>query len=343
MRGEKTRAEIESQPQLWAEALRQFDQQAAAVRRLWSSETFDEVIFTGCGSTYYAGVVSAALLQTATGVSARAVSATDLMLFPETYIAPRRKTLLVCVSRSGTTRETVAAAEAFRRHGGRSVIVVTCDSQSPLAQAADLLLAIDAAQEQSRVQTRSFSSMMVALTALAAFLGGRDWRQLEALPGALERLTAASAGTIERLGRDTSITQFAFLGSGAQYGMACEVMLKMTEMSRVFSVSYHVLEYLHGPRYAADANTLIVGLVSHSAHDEEIRALASLRKARVLALVERGAVSGLAHVIALESGVPEWGRPILYLPPLQRLGWLQAVERGFDPDNLPFDPRETGA
>ncbi len=84
------------------------------------------------------------------------------------------------------------------------------------------------------------------------------------------------------------INQFAFLGSGAQYGLACEAMLKMTEMSRIFSVSYAILEYLHGPRYAADANTLVVGLVGDSAYDEEVRALKPLaqRRARVLALAE---------------------------------------------------------
>jgi glutamine---fructose-6-phosphate transaminase (isomerizing) len=345
MRGEITLSEIKSQPRLWGEALQGLDQQAGEIQRLWSGNAFDEIIFTGCGSTYYLGVIGANLLQAATGVPARAVSASELLLFPETNFFKHRKTLLICVSRSGTTRETVEAARLFRQHSTGVLAVVTCDSQSPLAQAADMLLAIDAAQEQSRVQTRSFSSMAVLVTAMAALFTGRDWQALNALPAALEGLMDRSQAIVQQIGEDTSITQFAFLGSGAQYGLACEAMLKMTEMSRVFSVSYHILEYLHGPRYAADAHTIIVGLVSNSAYTEEVNALKPLRQrgARVLALADERHQEDIAELdywIALDSGTPEWGRTILYLPPLQMIGWHQAVQRGFDPDNLPFDPRD---
>ncbi len=345
-RGEITLAEIRSQPRLWTEALELVEQRADEALRFWSAGAFDEVLLTGCGSTYYLGVIGAALLRQATGIPARASSASELMLFPEANFSRQRKTLLICVSRSGTTRETVEAARLFRQYGAGSIAVVTCDSQSPLAQAADMLLAIDSAQEQSRVQTRSFSSMAVIIAGLAAVLARQDWRQMKALPAALEQLMDRSEAVSHKLGQDLSINQFAFLGSGAQYGLACEAMLKMTEMSRILSVGYHVLEYLHGPRYAADANTVIVGLVSDSAYEEEARALGSLRqrRARVLALAETnrdGRLSELDDVITLESGVPEWGRTILYLPPLQMLGWHQAIQRGFDPDNLPFDPRDS--
>jgi glutamine---fructose-6-phosphate transaminase (isomerizing) len=344
LRGAITLSEIKSQSQLWTQALEVLESQAMEAMRFWTNGQFDQVIFTGCGSTYYLGVMGATLLQASTGVPARAISASELILFPEVNFFRQRKTLLICLSRSGTTRETVNAAHLFRQHSTGNIIVITCDSQSPLADTADLLLAIDAAQEQSRVQTRSFSSMGVILTALTAMFGGLKWQQLNTLPTILERLMAKSEALIQALGEDTSITQFAFLGSGAQYGLACEAMLKMTEMSRVFSVSYHVLEYLHGPRYAADKNTLIVGLLSESAHDEEIKAFESLRQhgIRVLVLSEEALADKAwesSEVIAVQAGLPEWGRTLLYLPPLQLLGWHQAVQRGFDPDNLPFDPR----
>ncbi|MBN8636405.1 MAG: SIS domain-containing protein [Anaerolineae bacterium] len=340
--GSKTLAEIESQPQLWTEALRQFEQRADELQRLWSTTSFDEIIFTGCGSTYYAGMVGAALLQAGTGITARAVSATELMLFPEMIVSAHRTTLLICVSRSGTTRETVAAAEMFRNHGGHSIVVVTCSSESPLAQTADVLVAIDAAQEESRVQTRSFSSMLLAVTALAALFTGRDWRILASMPERLERLTLASAETVERLGRDLSITQFVFLGSGALYGLACEAMLKMTEMAKLFSAAYHPLEYLHGPHYTANATTQLIGLLSDGARAEELRVF-NILHGRGLALFTLCDANRLlpvgGTVITLDSDLPEWGRGLLYLPPLQRICWLQAVERGFDPDNLAYRPQ----
>ncbi len=342
--GEITLSEINSQPQLWAAALDIFGQAADSLRRFWEAGQYEQVLFTGCGSTFYLGVIGANLLQAATGVPARANTASELMLFPAANVALKPKTLLICVSRSGTTRETVEAAQLFRAQANGQVLVITCQGDSPLAQEADLLVAIDAAQERSRVQTRSFSSMAVIVTALAALLGGRDWHLLQALPAALEHLTTTAEPLVQQLGNDERINQFAFLGSGAQYGLAVEAMLKMTEMSRIFSTGFHILEYLHGPRYAADANTLVVALVGDSAYEEEIKALVPLkqRRARVLALAEmdRGGLAELNYPLLLNSGIPEWGRTILYLPPLQRIGLLQALLRGFDPDNLPFDPRD---
>jgi len=343
--GEITLSEIKSQPQIWAQALSMFEKQVDEALNFWQHGKFDQVIFTGCGSTYYLGVIGATLFQTMTDIPAKAYSASELMLFPESNFDRKRRTLLICVSRSGTTRETVEAARLFRQHASGSIAVVTCQSDSPLAQQADLLLAIDSAQEQSRVQTRSFSSMTVVITALAAALGGQEWRSLKTLPDVLDKLLITSDDLMRQLGEDLSITRFVFLGSGAQYGLACEAMLKMTEMTRVPTVSYHILEFLHGPRYATDSHTLIVGLVSDSIHAEEVKALqaSTFRKARVLALAEADQGVGLGDLdfpLLLESGIPEWGRIILYLPPLQMLCFHQAIQRGYDPDNLPFDPHD---
>jgi glucosamine--fructose-6-phosphate aminotransferase (isomerizing) len=342
--GEITLSEIQSQPQVWAHALDLFEQRADEARQFWTDGAFEQVIFTGCGSTYYLGAIAATQLQAATSVPCRAYSASELILFPQDNFDRQRKTLLVCVSRSGTTRETVEAARLFKQHAAGQVAVVTCQSDSPLAQEADLLLAIDAAQERSRVQTRSFSSMAVTLTALVAMWGGLDWTQIKLLPAALERLMSNSDALMRQLGEDLSITGFVFLGSGALQPLATEAMLKMTEMTRVPSVSYHVLEFLHGPRYATDAHTLVAALVSDAVRAEEVKALegAQFRKAQVLALAENvdAELANFDFNVALESGIPEWGRLILYLPPLQMLCWHQAVGRGFDPDNLPFDPRD---
>ncbi len=339
-----TLSEIQSQPQVWAQALALFEQRVDEVRQFWQENAFEQVIFTGCGSTYYLGAIAAIQLQAATGIPARAYSASELILFPQDNFDRQRKTLLVCVSRSGVTRETVEAARLFKQHAVGSVAVVTCQSDSPLAQEADLLLAIDAAQERSRVQTRSFSSMAVTLEALVAVWGEQDWTPLKTLPAALERLMTNSEALMRELGEDLSITGFVFLGSGALQGMATEAMLKMTEQTRLPSVSYHVLEFLHGPRYATDAHTLVVALVSDAVRTEEVKALegARFRKAKVLALAENtdAELANFDFNVALASGLPEWGRLILYLPPLQMLCWHQAVKRGFDPDNLPLDPRD---
>ena len=340
--GQITFAEIMSQPAVWDTSLKGFHEQFAQAADLFDPANYDQIILTGCGSTYYLSVIGAALLQNAMGIPARACSATELMLFPRLYFLPQRRTLLICVSRSGTTRETVEALRLFREFAAGKAVAVTCHSESPLAQQADFIFAVDHAREDSRVQTRSFSSMTLMLMALASGLS-HDGAQLQALPGQLERLLHDQHDLIRSFGEDQSINQITFLGSGLLYGLACEAMLKMTEMSRVFSTAYHPLEFLHGPRYAINERSLVVGLVGGDSYAEDVAALEQLtqRKARIVTLVERELdpdIHRWSTCVQLNAALPTRASLIVYLPLLQLLGYYQGVSRGYDPDNLSYEP-----
>ncbi len=168
-RGSFTFAEISSQPQIWRAAIESFHQQSAALKALWNQGGFDSVLFTGCGSTYYLAHTSAALFQQLTGINARAYPASEIVLFPDLVFRPNSTPLLITVSRSGETTETVEAVRVFRKHSNNSVIAVTCGSRSTLATQADLSFAIDSAQETSLAQTRSFASMLIVTTGHCRF------------------------------------------------------------------------------------------------------------------------------------------------------------------------------
>ena len=77
----------------------------------------------------------------------------------------------------------------------------------------------------------------------------------------------------QRLGADLEVERFFFLGSGPFYGLACEAMLKLKEMSLSYAEPYHFLEFRHGPMSMVDARTLVVGLLSDTGLTEEIRVL----------------------------------------------------------------------
>ncbi|HZJ08365.1 MAG TPA: SIS domain-containing protein, partial [Trueperaceae bacterium] len=113
-RGRHTLTEIESQPEAWAETLAQLRHTPGLDD--FAPERFDEVLFIGCGSTYYLAVAAATLYQQLNEVPARGLPASELWLRPEAYLSPRRRALLVAVSRSGNTTETVRAVAAFRKH-----------------------------------------------------------------------------------------------------------------------------------------------------------------------------------------------------------------------------------
>ena len=120
-RGQYTYAEIISQPAVWQRTLEQYAALQDRVRQAWAAISPKAVLFTGCGSTNYLSQTAAALLQDATGVPCRGAPVSEIALFGRQVMADPSHTLLVAVSRSGTTSETVAAMERFRQAGGRAI------------------------------------------------------------------------------------------------------------------------------------------------------------------------------------------------------------------------------
>lgn len=332
MPGELTYREIISQPDAWAEALAAFEAREAAVAQAWTAAAPRHVLFTGCGSTHYLSLSAAALFTGLTGVPATGRPASELILFFDQVVPDPAETLLIAVSRSGTTTETLAAVERFRAGGGRAVWVVTCYPDSPLATAADLVLPAAAAQEESVAQTRSFASMLLLCQALAACLGGADWRVLHRLPALGRDLIAAVEPLMMDVGGRLSDERLYFLGSGPFYGVASEAMLKMTEMSLTAAQAFHFLEFRHGPMSMVEPGTQVIGLLSPAAAGHEARVLDEMLAMGAAVLRLGGADDGATWHVALPPGLPEWARLVLYLPPLQLLAYHRACAKGLDPD-----------
>jgi glucosamine--fructose-6-phosphate aminotransferase (isomerizing) len=329
--------EIRSQPDVWRATLDAFVTDQAALARFLGKADPDQIITVGCGSTHYLAHTAAAVLARGAGLSVRALPSSELWLYPGTLCTA--KTMLLAISRSGTTTETLWALERFRQANGGPVMAVTCYPQSLLAQQADLALAAPKAQEKSVAQTRSFTSMLLLVQALAATSAGDEEMlgRLRRLPDALADLVERVGDLPQRLGTDGNIERFFFLGGGPLYGLACEAMLKTKEMSLSYAEAYYPLEFRHGPMSMVDERTLVVGLLSDTGLAAECRVLEDMHKlgARTLALVEDA--SALANwragdVVELRSGLSEWERGALTLPVLQRLAYHRAIWKGLDPD-----------
>jgi glucosamine--fructose-6-phosphate aminotransferase (isomerizing) len=337
-RGQHTWTEITGQPEAWRVTLEAFTADRAALEDFLNQADFAQILVVGCGSTHYLAQTAAAILTLCAHTPAHALPSSELWLFPGTA-SPSDRTLLLAVSRSGTTTETLRALERFRETHGGPVLAVTCYPESPLAQQADLALVTPAGQEQSVAQTRSFTSMLLLTQALAAALASDEemLERLHRLPNALEDLVARLGDLPQRLGTDQDIERIFFLGGGPLYGLANEAMLKTKEMSLSHTEAYHPLEFRHGPMSMVNGHTLVVGLLSDTGLAEELRVLEDMQGlgARTLALIEDGSVftDGQAdHVVELRSGLDEWGRGPLYLPVIQRVAYHRAVAKGLDPD-----------
>lgn len=330
--GGATYHEITHQTAAWAEALTVVIGQRTALTELWAASAYEQVLFTGCGSTYYLATAAAALWNTLIDVPARAAPAGELYLYPPATYGPGagRRTLLVAVSRSGTTSETVAATRQFKARGLGQVIVVTNYGATPLAALGDITIDLPAGQEESVAQTRSFAAMYVATTALTATLAGATslLDEMAGLPAVGERLLASCAPLARLTGADLTSDRFYFLGSGPRYGLACEVNLKMKEMTLTHSEPFHFFEFRHGPMSMVNDRAVVVGLVGDARRDEELQVLREMAAlgGKTLALGET------ACDITFASGLSQPARNVLYLPVLQLLAYYRAIAKGLNPD-----------
>lgn len=323
-----TYSEIKMQTAAWKEALAEVRKQSDRLHSL--EESAHQLIFTGCGSTYYLSLAGAALFQQLTGKNARAVPASELLLNTDTVINTKpSERLLVAVSRSGTTSETLKAVDKFKGSGMGKVLVVT-NYVSPLSELADLSIVIPTGQEESVAQTRSFASMFVAVTAFAAAAAGRVTllEAMQELPTVGDRLMEKYEALARDTGANLDYDRFYFLGSGYRYGLACEANLKMKEMSLSHSEPFHFLEFRHGPMSMITKKTVVIGLLSEKNRHYEQAVLDEMQAkgARILMLANQ------ESSVQFEVDIPESVYGVLYLPVLQLLAFYRSLSKSLNPD-----------
>ena len=329
-RGKSTQAEILSQPEAWQVAIEALEGCTEELSWISSREPYEGVIFIGCGSTYYLASSAAALLGEVSAQPARAFPASELWLHPSAAYSRQESLLLVAISRSGETTETIRACEAFLEARRGRLLTITCVPGSKLSSMGSLNIILPSGQEDSIAQTRSFSCMYLAATLLAAAWNGErgTCQALKQLPSRAGYLLQAYAPLAKQLGGDTSIERFYFLGSGPRYGLACELSLKMKEMSLSHSEPFHFLEFRHGPISMATQGAMIIALLSEKNRQPEAALLDEVRTqgARTLSIGQDQAE------VVFNSPLDENFNNVLYLPVGQMLAYERAMQRGLNPD-----------
>jgi glucosamine--fructose-6-phosphate aminotransferase (isomerizing) len=328
--GSYTRSEIHSQPEAWQTTLVTLQAGHEGLRTFYVQGAFDTVLFTGCGSTYYLALAGAALFQAMTGVPARGLPASEIWLNPASSYSTEARTLLVAISRSGETSETLHAVESFSSRANGASLTLSCYPDKPLATAGTYNIVLDAGQEESVAQTRAWSVLYLGTVALslAAADDAAAFDALNKLPAACADILDTYAELAEDIGRSTQLDRFYFLGSGARYGIACELSLKMKEMSLTHSEPFHFMEFRHGPMSMVTSGALLFALLSESNRDYELAVVREMQAlgARVVTLGEADAD------IAFSSGVSEALRNVLYLPFGQMMAFERALSKGLNPD-----------
>ncbi|MFJ7589033.1 SIS domain-containing protein [Streptomyces sp. NPDC097617] len=275
--------ELGTQPACWERAA-----ELAPARRTVLPRPGERAAIVGCGTSYYMAQAAAVLREESGQGETDAFPASE---FPR----HRRYDRVVALTRSGTTTEVLDLLAGLRDAGVPTTAVVG-DPATPVMTAADELVVLDFADEQSVVQTRFATT---ALTLLRAHVGLHTATAVaDARTALVEPLPAEIAGR----------GQFTFLGRGWSVGLAHEAALKMREASLSWAESYPAMEYRHGPISVSGPGTVTWSL------DE--------------------APDGLAEQVRATGSqwVPGRLDPLAELVRVHRLALAVAAQRELDPD-----------
>ncbi|HTS01766.1 MAG TPA: glutamine--fructose-6-phosphate transaminase (isomerizing) [Thermoanaerobaculia bacterium] len=320
-----------------------FNEEEMGVPRALLREV-DRVQIVACGTSWHAGLVAKFLLEEIARVRTDVDYASEFR-----YRAPLvdSRTLVLGISQSGETADTVAALKEAKRLGARTVGVVNVPG-SAIARLVDGVLATHAGPEVGVASTKAFTTQLVALVLFALYAksvrAGRETpvdadflTALARLPAAL-RETLALEPAIEKLSaRFEKVSHALFLGRGAHYPIALEGALKLKEISYVHAEGYPAGEMKHGPIALIDEAMPIVGIAPMDALYEKTASNLREVKARqgiLFALVNPGDqdVSTFADETLVMPRVHPALQPAVSVVPLQLLAYHVARRRGCDVD-----------
>ncbi len=337
--GQHTLAEIFSQPQCWGTSLAKLAASAELHAAAKMARPGAEWIFVGCGTSYYLALAAAASFNHL-GLAARAVPASDLLMYPALTLHSGRDYIPVVISRSGRTSEAIRAAQMLERERNLRTLAITCAQGQPLEASSTLTLKLLDADERSTVMTRSFTSMLLALQYLGASIAGdNNFKQaVLRLPQQVEPLLPHLSPRLRSFADSRSFSDFVLLAQGPLFGIASECMLKITEASCSYAQVFHSLEFRHGPKSIVSPETLIVFLIAETSYDAEVELLEEMKALGAATLVIANRLGKRAELaadlaISLDLHAPEYARSAAFAIWGQLLGVYYGLKKGLDPDS----------
>jgi glucosamine--fructose-6-phosphate aminotransferase (isomerizing) len=307
-------------------------------------KTVERVEFVACGTANYASAVGAYLFQDWLHIPARWNIGSEFRYSPPPLDS---KTLVVAVTQSGETADTIAPTR-YARQQGCPIIAVTNTVGSAITRDSDAVLFLQAGPEIAVVATKTFATQVTTLVLLAAVMAklrGRLpvererqlIRELRALPDKAQRALDMSGASKELARRYVNSRGFMFVGRGISYPVALEGALKLKEVSYVHAEGYAAGELKHGPISLLDAEVPLVAIATRSSVQEKLISNVMegrARDARVLAVATEGdeKMTDYADDILWVPESIEELSPILAAIPLQLFAYHTAVARGTDVD-----------
>ena len=307
-----------------------------------------KVVLIACGTSWHAALIGKFLIERFAGLPVEVDYGSEYRY--RDFIVDRH-TLVVIITQSGETADTLAALREARRKGARSLAI--CNVVGSMAtREAEGTISTHAGPEIGVASTKAFTSQLVALNLLALFLGQTraaltdvDARghigALLHLPKQLEQALKASGVVEEVASRFSDRRDFLFLGRGINYPIALEGALKLKEISYIHAEGYPAGEMKHGPIALIDTNMPVVCIAPNDHVFEKMLGNIQEVKARggsVIAITTDGHDTLKSILDPKQDAfislprVPDMLSPIAMVLPLQLLAYHVAVKRGCDVD-----------
>ncbi|MBT8335852.1 MAG: glutamine--fructose-6-phosphate transaminase (isomerizing) [Gemmatimonadetes bacterium] len=303
----------------------------------------ERITIMACGTSWHAGLLGEYLLEELARIPVDVQYASEFR-YKNPVIEPN--TLVLAISQSGETADTLAALREAKRRGATTMGIVNVVGSS-IARETDFGMYLHAGPEIGVASTKAFTSQIAALVLFALYLGRR--RAMSVLEGrtlveALERLPGQVETILEQADEIYALAEkfadarnFLYLGRGYQFPVALEGALKLKEVSYIHAEGYPAAEMKHGPIALIDDDMPVVVLAPRDpvygkvvSNIEEVKA----RQGRVIAVVSDDApeLDGkVDHLIRVPQTVPAL-LPVLTTIPLQLLAYQAALLRGCDVD-----------
>jgi glucosamine--fructose-6-phosphate aminotransferase (isomerizing) len=319
--------------------------QALGTRATAALGTAEAALILACGTSLHAGMVARHWLESLAGIPCSVEIASE---YRYRESAPLPRTLVIAISQSGETADTLAAVQQARSLGHRPVLALCNVPESSLARAADAALFTRAGPEIGVASTKSFTTQLAALALLALTLAQRRGRlgaaRYRRALGALQALPEAVAAALRTAPRMAAWAQrlarrehALFVGRGAHWPIALEGALKLKEITYIHAEAYAAGELKHGPLALVDARMPVIALAPHDALLAKLQSNLQEVRARggelyVIAAADARLGDTEAMHVARTPAVDALVSPIVQTVPLQLLAYHAALARGTDVD-----------
>ncbi|HDZ8844464.1 glutamine--fructose-6-phosphate transaminase (isomerizing) [Aeromonas dhakensis] len=305
----------------------------------------DHVQIVACGTSYHSGMVARYWFEEIAGVSCDVEIASEFR-YRKSVVRPN--SLLVTLSQSGETADTLAALRLAKESGYMSSLAICNVPGSSLVRESDLAFMTRAGAEIGVASTKAFTTQLAGLLMLVASIGrcrghlsaaaeAELVKALQALPLRIKE-SLALAKDIEALAEEFADKHHSlFLGRGSQYPIAMEGALKLKEISYIHAEAYAAGELKHGPLALIDAEMPIIVVAPNNDLLEKLKSNVEEVRARggilyVFADADTGFKSDETMRVMSLNHVEEVIAPIVYTVPLQLLSYHVALIKGTDVD-----------